>query len=75
MKIFTSCQRAVEKRVDRYISQLERDEEKENLEHMALCGSLLKENSEEIAIYLKYKQQKDAAEIDLSSFSGTSDNT
>lgn len=65
-------QKAVEKRVNRYVSQLERDEEKESLEHAVQCGSLLKENTEEIAIYLKYKQQKAGiAEIDLSSFTSS----
>lgn len=62
MKIWTSAQRAVEKRVTRYINQLERDEEKEKLEHMVLCGNLLSENRSEIEIYLAYKAGKSIPE-------------
>ena len=58
MKIWTSAQRAVEKRVNLYISQMERTEEKEQLEHAAQCGSILSENRAEIAIYLAYKAGK-----------------
>ena len=58
MKIFTSCQKAVEKRVGFYISQLERAEEKEKIEHMVQCGSMLKEHVAEIEAYSLYKLSK-----------------
>ena len=58
MKMFSSCQRAVEKRVNFYVSQLERAEEREQIEHMVQIGSLLSENRTEIEIYLAYKAGK-----------------
>lgn len=66
MKIWTSAQRAVERRVDHYIHQLERTEEKEALEHMAQCGAILSENRMEIEIYLAYKQGKSIPACDNS---------
>lgn len=56
MKIWTSAQKAVEKRVELYINQLIRADEKEHLEHMAQCGSILRDNTAEIETYLAYKK-------------------
>lgn len=58
MKIFSSLQKACEKRVNFYASQLERAEEKEKLEHMVQVGALLLENKAEIEAYTAWRQGK-----------------
>lgn len=55
MKIFRNLQRLVEKRTDLYINNCAREEERANIEHMVVIGSMLKENNEEIQAYLNYK--------------------
>lgn len=68
MKIFSSCQKAVEKKVASYINELARYEEKAQLEHEIQCGELLRE-SDNLASIEAYRNWKHPAKINSDSTS------